>query len=75
MQATSLKAKEENKHIFRSKGSEGSIRARVGEKEEGIEERDGEGEYEREHREHEMRQGDTKGYNVDDRVGTGRESL
>ncbi len=61
MQATSLKAKEGNEHIFRSKGSEGSIRKRAGENGGGMEERDEEGEYEREHREHEMRQGDTKG--------------
>lgn len=39
------------------------------------EKRGGEGEYERQHREHKTRQGDTKGYNVDNRGGSGRESL
>lgn len=62
MQATSLKAKEGNKHIFRCEGSERSIRKREGENRGGvIEKRDGEGEYERQQREHKKRGGDRQG--------------
>lgn len=74
-QATSLKAEEENKHIFRSKGSKRSIRKTEGENRRGsywgemerLNMKDNTGNI--------KRRGRQKGYNVGNRAGSGRERL
>lgn len=63
-----FEGKERNKHIFRSEGSEGSMRNREGER------RDGEAEYERLHREHKT-SGRLGEKGVENSAGSCRESL